>query len=127
MGIPVKLEAFEGPLDLLLHLISKHKMNIFDIEISSLLEQYMNYLEAAKSMDMVTFLFTSGLVVIAVISLLRGMIDNAIKMVSPTMLMETYADLPAALATRLGIILVIFSVIGIFVGRIPQKKENMLL
>ena len=47
-----KLEQFEGPLDLLLHLISKHKMNIFDIEISSLLEQYMNYLEAAKSMDM---------------------------------------------------------------------------
>lgn len=79
----------------------------------------------AKSMDMVTFLFTSGLVVIAVVSFLRGMIDNAIKMVSPTMLMETYADLPAALATRLGILLVVFSVIGIFVGRIPQKKENM--
>lgn len=47
-----KLEQFEGPLDLLLHLISKHKMNIFDIEISSLLEQYMSYLEQAKSMDM---------------------------------------------------------------------------
>ena len=80
---------------------------------------------SAKSMDMVTFLFTSGLVIIAVISLLRGMIDNAIKMLTPTMLSETYTDLPAALATRLGIILVIFSVIGIFVGRIPQKKENM--
>ncbi len=47
-----KLEQFEGPLDLLLHLISKHKMNIFDIEISSLLEQYMRYLDEAKSMDM---------------------------------------------------------------------------
>ena len=47
-----KLEQFEGPLDLLLHLISKHKMNIFDIEISSLLEQYMRYLDEAKSLDM---------------------------------------------------------------------------
>ena len=31
MGIPVKLEAFEGPLDLLLHLIDKNKVNIYDI------------------------------------------------------------------------------------------------
>ncbi len=30
MGIPVKLEAFEGPLDLLLHLIDKNKINIYD-------------------------------------------------------------------------------------------------
>ena len=33
MGIPVKLEAFEGPLDLLLHLIDKNKVNIYDIPI----------------------------------------------------------------------------------------------
>ena len=31
MGIPVKLEAFEGPLDLLLHLIEKNKIDIYDI------------------------------------------------------------------------------------------------
>ena len=36
-----RLEAFEGPLDLLLFLISKHKLNIYDINISELLEQYM--------------------------------------------------------------------------------------
>ncbi len=47
-----KLESFEGPLDLLLHLISKHKMNIFDIEISLLLEQYMAYINKMQSMDM---------------------------------------------------------------------------
>jgi len=35
------VNEFEGPLDLILHLISKHQMNIQDIEISSLLEQYM--------------------------------------------------------------------------------------
>ncbi len=33
MGIPVKLDAFEGPLDLLLHLIDKNKVNIYDIPI----------------------------------------------------------------------------------------------
>ena len=36
--ISFKLEVFEGPMDLLLSLISKHKLNIYDIEISSLLE-----------------------------------------------------------------------------------------
>lgn len=40
-----RLDAFEGPLDLLLKLISKHKLNIYDIEISKLLEQYMEYLD----------------------------------------------------------------------------------
>ena len=39
-----KLDMFEGPLDLLLHLISKHKLNIYDIEIAVLLEQYLDYL-----------------------------------------------------------------------------------
>ena len=36
-----KLEQFEGPLDLLLHLISKHKLNLYDIQIDLLLEQYL--------------------------------------------------------------------------------------
>ena len=40
-----RLENFEGPLDLLLHLISKHKLNIEDIEIAKLLEQYLLYLD----------------------------------------------------------------------------------
>ena len=36
-----KLPVFEGPLDLLLHLIAKHKLNINDIPIAQLLDQYM--------------------------------------------------------------------------------------
>lgn len=44
MGIPVKLEAFEGPLDLLLHLIEKNKVNIYDIPIVEITEQYMEYI-----------------------------------------------------------------------------------
>lgn len=45
MEMNFKLEVFEGPLDLLLHLISKHKLNIYDIEITLLLEQYLDYMD----------------------------------------------------------------------------------
>ncbi|MEG0894195.1 MAG: segregation/condensation protein A [Oscillospiraceae bacterium] len=46
-----KLEVFEGPLDLLLHLISKHKLNIYDIQITTLLEQYMQYLDGITDLE----------------------------------------------------------------------------
>ncbi len=52
MGIPIKLEAFEGPLDLLLHLIDKNKINIYDIPIVLITEQYMEYISAMQSKDM---------------------------------------------------------------------------
>ena len=42
MGISVKLEQFEGPLDLLLHLIDKNKVDIFDIPIVEITNQYMD-------------------------------------------------------------------------------------
>ena len=38
-----KLEIFEGPMDLLLHLISKHKLNINDIPIIELVNQYLDF------------------------------------------------------------------------------------
>ncbi len=44
-----KLETFEGPLDLLLHLIDKNKVDIYDIPIALITEQYMEYLDAMKS------------------------------------------------------------------------------
>lgn len=44
MKIDVKLEAFEGPLDLLLHLIEKNKVNIYDIPIVEITNQYMEYI-----------------------------------------------------------------------------------
>lgn len=47
-----KLDVFEGPLDLLLKLISKHKLDINDIEISLLLEQYLNYIDDMKAADL---------------------------------------------------------------------------
>lgn len=46
-----KLEIFEGPLDLMLSLIAKHKLNIRDIEISILLEQFLLYLDKMQEAD----------------------------------------------------------------------------
>lgn len=46
-----KLEIFEGPLDVLLMLIQKHKLNIYDIEISVLLDQFLGYLERMTEAD----------------------------------------------------------------------------
>ena len=52
MGIPVKLEVFEGPLDLLLHLIDKNKVNIYDIPIVTITEQYMEYIDAMNGRNL---------------------------------------------------------------------------
>lgn len=52
MSISYKLEVFEGPLDLLLHLISKHKLNINDIPIMTLVEQYLDYISDMAEQDM---------------------------------------------------------------------------
>jgi segregation and condensation protein A len=48
----VKLEAFEGPLDLLLHLIRTNEMNIYDIQISLITEQYLAYVELMQDLDL---------------------------------------------------------------------------
>ncbi|SFR98864.1 segregation and condensation protein A [Anaeromicropila populeti] len=52
MSIKVKLEVFEGPLDLLLHLIDKNKVNIYDIPIITIAEQYMEYIQGMDSKDL---------------------------------------------------------------------------
>lgn len=50
--IQYKIDVFEGPLDLLLHLISKHKLNINDIPIFELVEQYTEYVRQMEEADM---------------------------------------------------------------------------
>ena len=47
----VKLDAFNGPLDLLLHLIQKYEIDIYDIPMKSLTEQYMQYVHAMKQLE----------------------------------------------------------------------------
>ena len=50
--VTYRLDQFEGPLDLLLTLIQKNKVNIEDIPISLICDQYLEYLHAAENMDM---------------------------------------------------------------------------
>lgn len=52
MAISVKLQAFEGPLDLLLHLIEKNKIDIYDIPIVTITEQYLAYIKQMDTEDM---------------------------------------------------------------------------
>ncbi len=51
-AVTYRLDQFEGPLDLLLTLIQKNKVNILDIPISLICDQYLAYLKAAQDMDM---------------------------------------------------------------------------
>ena len=50
-NLTYKIEVFEGPMDLLLHLISKHKLNINDIPIVELVNQYLDYVRQMKEAD----------------------------------------------------------------------------
>ena len=50
-GITIRLEAFEGPLDLLLHLIKKEEIDIRDIPIAHITEQYLDYLQVMKDLN----------------------------------------------------------------------------
>lgn len=52
MGISYKLENFEGPLDLLLHLIEKNKVSIYDIPIVTITEQYLDYVSNMEKEDL---------------------------------------------------------------------------
>ena len=52
MAIPIRLEVFEGPLDLLLYLIDKNKVDIYDIPIVTITDQYMEYIRSMEERDM---------------------------------------------------------------------------
>ena len=52
MSIPVKLQVFEGPLDLLLHLIDKNKVDIYDIPIVEITNQYLEYIKEMEREDL---------------------------------------------------------------------------
>lgn len=52
MELDLKINDFEGPLDLLLHLIKKSEMDIFDIQIEEITEQYLEYLDTYEKMNL---------------------------------------------------------------------------
>src|SRR5438128_12362611 len=51
-AVPVRLEAFEGPLDLLLHLIKKNEVNIYDIPIALITAQYLDTIHLMQELDL---------------------------------------------------------------------------
>ena len=66
----LKLEVFEGPLDLLLHLIKENKMDIFDIEIESITKQYLDYIHKMKEQNL--DIATSYLVMASELTLIKA-------------------------------------------------------
>ena len=52
MGIDIKINVFEGPLDLLLHLIEKNKVDIYDIPISEITSQYLSYIRSMEEEEL---------------------------------------------------------------------------
>src|SRR4026209_2664864 len=51
-ALPVRLQNFEGPLDLLLHLIKKNEVNIYDIPITLITAQYLEYIDLMKELNL---------------------------------------------------------------------------
>src|SRR5262252_9869758 len=51
-ALPVHLDNFEGPLDLLLHLIRKNEVNIYDIPIALITEQYLGFIELMQELNL---------------------------------------------------------------------------
>ncbi|WP_315114663.1 segregation/condensation protein A [uncultured Clostridium sp.] len=52
MALNIKIENFEGPFDLLLHLIKENKLNIYNIKVSEITNQYIQYINSMKEMDL---------------------------------------------------------------------------
>ena len=51
-GYSIKIENFEGPLDLLLYLIKKNEIDIYDIPIAQITKQYLEYIELMEVLDL---------------------------------------------------------------------------
>lgn len=48
----VKVDGFEGPLDLLLHLVNRYEIDIYDIPVSKITDQYMNYIHTMRELEL---------------------------------------------------------------------------
>mgnify|MGYP000963249830 CR=1 FL=1 len=72
MEYNIVLESFKGPLDLLLHLIEKAKVDIYDIPISEITDQYIDYLNKMKELDLEFLVMATTLLEIKSKTLLPG-------------------------------------------------------
>ena len=88
----IKINLFEGPLDLLLHLIKKNEMDIYDIKVAAITEQYIEYLELMKELNLE--IAGDYLVIAAELSLLKS------KMLLPKPVIEEDEEDPRAELVR---------------------------
>ena len=88
----IKIDLFEGPLDLLLHLIKKNEMDIYDIRVAVITDQYIEYLELMKEIDLE--LVGDYLVIAAELSLIKS------KMLLPKPVIEEDEEDPRAELVR---------------------------
>ena len=51
MSYNIKLEVFEGPMDLLLHLVQKEKIDIYQVSVSKIIDEYLDYISLLKELD----------------------------------------------------------------------------
>ena len=88
----IKINLFEGPMDLLLHLIKKNEMDIYDIKVAAITDQYIEYLELMKELN----LEVAGdyLVIAAELSLIKS------KMLLPKPVIEEEEEDPRAELVR---------------------------
>ena len=93
MAIPVKIPVFDGPLDLLLHLIDKNKVDIYDIPIALITDQYLEYVQQMDREDMN---ITSEFMVMA-----ATLIDLKCRMLLPVESEEAEEDPREELVARL--------------------------
>lgn len=84
MSLNIKIENFEGPFDLLLHLIKKSKMDIYDIKIHEITKQYLGYIHTMEEMDLE---ITSEFIIIA-----ATLIEIKSKMLLPKPKIEESAE-----------------------------------
>ena len=80
MSYKVKINIFEGPFDLLVYLIENARMSIYDISVSEITTQYLDYIEEMKRTDV---LMASEFMVLA-----ATLIDIKSKMLLPRMVMD---------------------------------------
>jgi len=90
-----KLSAFEGPLDLLLHLIRENRVDIYDIPIAEITQQYLDYLASWESLD----LTIAGEYIVMAATLLE--IKSRMLLPKPPAVEEEYEDPRAELVERL--------------------------
>src|SRR5438552_5345747 len=90
-----KLAAFEGPLDLLLHLIRENRVDIYDIPIAEITQQYLDYLAEWESLD----LAVAGEYIVMAATLLE--IKSRMLLPKPPAPEEEYEDPRAELVERL--------------------------